>query len=42
MTKLLIGIVIGIALTEIKFDGIARILDRVVQTIQTQSKELAQ
>lgn len=42
MTRILIGIVIGIVIATIGFGGIARLLDRGVQTIQQQSKELAQ
>jgi hypothetical protein len=42
MGKILVGIVIGIVIATIGFGGIARMLDRGVQTIQQQSKELAQ
>jgi uncharacterized membrane-anchored protein YhcB (DUF1043 family) len=42
MTKIVIGIVIGIVIATIGFGGIARMLDRGVQTIQQHSKELAQ
>ena len=42
MFKLLIGIVIGVVVATIGFGGIAQLLDRGVQTIQEQSKELAQ
>jgi hypothetical protein len=41
MFKLLIGIVIGVVVATIGFSGIAQLLDRGVQTIQEQSKELA-
>lgn len=41
MTKLVIGVVIGIVIATVGFSGIARLLDRGVQTIQEQSKELA-
>jgi hypothetical protein len=42
MGKILVGVVIGIVVATIGFGGIARMLDRGVQTIQQQSKELAQ
>ena len=42
MTKLLIGFILGLVVASVGFSGIARMLDRGVQTIQTQSKELAQ
>jgi uncharacterized membrane protein YtjA (UPF0391 family) len=42
MTKLLIGFVLGLVVASVGFGGIARMLDRGVQQIQTQSKELAQ
>jgi hypothetical protein len=42
MTKIMIGIVIGIVIASVGFTGIARLLDRGVQTIQQTSKELAQ
>jgi len=42
MSKIVIGIVIGIVIATIGFSGIARMLDRGVQTIQQTSKELAQ
>ena len=42
MSKILIGIVIGIVIATVGFGGIAKVLDRGVQTIQQQSKELAQ
>jgi uncharacterized membrane-anchored protein YhcB (DUF1043 family) len=38
----MIGIVIGIVIATVGFTGIARLLDRGVQTIQQTSKELAQ
>ena len=42
MIKLLIGFVLGIVVATVGFGGIAKVLDRGVQTIQQQSKELAQ
>ena len=41
MSKILIGFVLGLIVASVGFSGIARIADRGVQTIQTQSKELA-
>jgi hypothetical protein len=42
MSKLIVGIVIGIVVATIGFGGVARLLDRGVQAIQTHTKELAQ
>ena len=42
MTKFIVGFVAGIVVASGGFSGIARIADKGVQTIQTQSKELAQ
>jgi hypothetical protein len=42
MGKILIGFVFGLIVASVGFSGIARIFDKGVQTIQTQSKELAQ
>ena len=42
MTKLVIGFVLGLVVASVGFGGIARIMDKGVQQIQTQSKELAQ
>ena len=42
MSKLIIGFVLGLIVASVGFSGIARIMDRGVQTIQNQSKELAQ
>ena len=42
MSKILIGFVLGLIVASVGFSGITRIADRGVQTIQTQSKELAQ
>ena len=42
MSKLIIGFILGLVVASVGFSGIARMLDRGVQTIQNQSKELAQ
>ena len=42
MSKLIIGFILGLVVSAVGFSGIARMLDRGVQTIQNQSKELAQ
>jgi uncharacterized membrane-anchored protein YhcB (DUF1043 family) len=42
MSKFLIGVVVGIVISTVGFSGIARLADRGVQTIQNQTKELAQ
>jgi capsular polysaccharide biosynthesis protein len=42
MRNLFIGFVLGLVVASVGFGGIARIMDKGVQTIQTQSKELAQ
>ena len=42
MTKFIIGFVVGVVVATVGFGGITRVLDRGVQTIQQQSKELAQ
>lgn len=42
MIKFVIGFVLGLAVATVGFSGIARMLDRGVQTIQQTSKELAQ
>ena len=41
MTKLLIGFILGVTVAAVGFGGIARILDRGVEEIQIQTKELA-
>jgi hypothetical protein len=41
MTKILIGFVLGIIVATVGFSGIARMLDRGVDTVKTQSQELA-
>jgi len=42
MTKFVIGFVAGIVVATVGFSGITKVLDRGVQTIQQQTKELAQ
>jgi hypothetical protein len=42
MTKILIGFVLGVAVASVGFGGIAKILDRSVDTVKAQSRELAQ
>lgn len=42
MRNLLIGFVLGLVIATVGFGGVARLLDRGVDTIKTQSKELAQ
>ena len=42
MSKLIIGFILGLVVSAVGFSGIARMFDKGVQTIQTQSKELAQ
>jgi hypothetical protein len=39
--RFVIGFVLGLVVATVGFSGIARMLDRGVQTIQTQSQELA-
>lgn len=41
MTKFIMGFVTGLVVATVGFGGIARIMDRGVQTIQETSKELA-
>jgi hypothetical protein len=42
MTKFILGVVVGIVVASVGFGGIARIADKGVQTIQQQSRDLAQ
>lgn len=42
MIKFVAGFVVGLVVASVGFSGIARIMDRGVQEIQNQSKELAQ
>ena len=39
--RFVIGFILGLIVASVGFSGIARMLDRGVQTIQTQSQELA-
>ena len=41
MTKILIGFVLGIIVATVGFSCIARMLDRGVDTVKTQSQEMA-
>ena len=42
MTKLIIGFILGVAVASVGFSGIAKILDKSVDTVKTESKNLAQ
>ena len=41
MTKVLIGVVLGIVVATVGFTGIARMLDTTVNKIQEQTRELS-
>jgi capsular polysaccharide biosynthesis protein len=41
MRNLVIGFVMGLVVATVGFSGVARLLDRGVETIKTQSQELA-
>jgi hypothetical protein len=41
MTKILIGFILGLVVAAVGFGGIARMLDKGVDQIKTQSQELA-
>lgn len=41
MKNLAIGFVLGLVVATVGFSGVARLLDRGVETIKTQSQELA-
>jgi hypothetical protein len=41
MSRFVLGFVLGLVVASVGFGGIARILDKGVTEIQTQSKELA-
>jgi capsular polysaccharide biosynthesis protein len=41
MRNLIIGFVLGLVVATVGFSGVARLLDRGVETIKTQSQELA-
>ena len=42
MKTLLAGIIIGLVIATVGFGGVARILDKGVETVKTKSQELAQ
>ena len=41
MTKLVIGFVLGLVVATVGFSGVARILDHGIESVKTQSKEMA-
>jgi len=41
MRNLVIGFIMGLVVATVGFSGVARLLDRGVETIKTQSQELA-
>ena len=41
MKNILIGFVLGLVVATVGFSGVARLLDRGIETIKTQSQELA-
>ena len=41
MGKLIVGFVLGLVVATVGFSGIARILDRGIETVKTQSQEMA-
>jgi capsular polysaccharide biosynthesis protein len=41
MRNLIVGFVLGLVVATVGFSGVARLLDRGVETIKTQSQELA-
>lgn len=42
MRNFLIGVVVGIVLATVGFSGVTRMLDKGVDTVKSQSQELAQ
>jgi hypothetical protein len=42
MTRFVVGFVVGLVVATVGFSGVARILDKSIDTVKTQSKELAQ
>ena len=42
MRNLVIGFILGIVVATVGFGGIARILDKSIDTVKTQSRDLAQ
>jgi hypothetical protein len=41
MRNLIVGFVLGLVVATVGFSGVARLLDKGVETIKTQSQELA-
>jgi len=41
MRNLIIGFILGLVVATVGFSGVARLLDKGVETIKTQSQELA-
>jgi hypothetical protein len=41
MTKLIVGFVLGLVVATVGFSGVARILDHGIETVKSQSKDLA-
>jgi len=41
MKGILIGFVLGLVVATVGFSGVARILDRGIETVKTQSQEMA-
>jgi len=41
MNNIIIGFVLGLVVATVGFSGVARILDRGIDTVKTQSQELA-
>ena len=42
MIKFIVGFILGLIVATVGFSGVARILDHGIDTVKTQSKELAQ
>ena len=41
MRNLIVGFIIGLVVATVGFSGVARILDRGIETLKTQSQEMA-
>lgn len=41
MKGFIVGVIVGLVVATVGFSGVARILDRGVETVKTQSQELA-
>ena len=41
MSKLIVGFVLGLVVATVGFGGIARMLDKGIETVKTQSQEMA-